>query len=240
VATVLREDRSVTRGRICSCGASAPECEFWGPVIEKLDHLPERTAPSDRYQLVLDRVENLYGRDIALVDSSKQVGYLKTLLEQVPDISLCVLHNIKDVRAFTISMLDNALRKDRSKAIPERIFFEWYRGNRRIGQAVNQLLGRSPARIMYEATCLATDAVTQHVAAALGEDYIDPAAELNAGNTHIISGNRLRVQQASHPLTLRYDHRWLVRSEWFRPYILLPMVRKYNEGCLREWKDVIL
>ena len=226
----------MTRGRICSCGASAPECEFWGPVTEKLDLLAKSTASGNRYQLVLDRAESLYGRDTAIIDSSKQVVFLRTLLEQVPDVSLHVLHNIKDVRAFTISMLDNALRKDKSKAIPERIFLEWYRGNRKIAAAVSQLLGRSPLRITYEGLCLATGAVTEHIATALGEDYIDPTAELNAGNTHIISGNRLRVAQ---PMTLKYDHRWLARSEWFRPYILLPMVRKYNEGCLRQWKDIV-
>jgi hypothetical protein len=26
----------------------------------------------------------------------------------------------------------------------------------------------------------------------------------------------------------------MVRSEWLRPYMLLPMVRWYNERCLRE------
>ena len=33
---------------------------------------------------------------------------------------------------------------------------------------------------------------------------------------------------------LAYDYRWMARSEWLRPYLLLPMVRKYNEQCLRE------
>jgi hypothetical protein len=91
---------------------------------------------------------------------------------------------------------------------------------------------------MYEAVCLATNAAVTHIANALGGDYIDLSTELNAGNTHIISGNRLRLRDAG-PMTIKYDHRWLARSEWLRPYFLLPMVRKYNESCFREWKDII-
>ena len=37
---------------------------------------------------------------------------------------------------------------------------------------------------------------------------------------------------------LAYDYRWMVRSEWLRPYLLMPMVRKYNEQCLRELGSV--
>ena len=41
-----------------------------------------------------------------------------------------VLHNIKDVRPFTISTLDNAKRKAIGALLPEKVFFQWYRDNR--------------------------------------------------------------------------------------------------------------
>jgi hypothetical protein len=34
---------------------------------------------------------------------------------------------------------------------------------------------------------------------------------------------------------LAYDYRWLLRSEWVRPYFLMRPVRKYNEECLRQF-----
>ena len=60
VWTVLREDPVHTRTRICSCGASAPECEVWGAVLERLARLPDDAVQRDRYQVVLDVVDGLY------------------------------------------------------------------------------------------------------------------------------------------------------------------------------------
>jgi hypothetical protein len=72
------------------------------------------------------------------------------------------------------------------------------------------------------------------IAAYLGDRYIDPAADLKSGPSHIISGNRFRLCDAE-KTNISYDCRWFSRSEWLRPYVLMPMVRKYNEECLREW-----
>ena len=91
---------------------------------------------------------------------------------------------------------------------------------------------------MYEGLCLATEAVADRLARALGENFIDTGATLDHGHTHIIAGNRLRLPEAGRAKQLAYDSRWMARSEWLRPYVLMPMVRKYNEQCLRELGNV--
>jgi len=235
VWTVLREQPTITRARICSCGTTAPKCDFWGPVIDELHKSTAPSHPGRRYRLVLDRVDEMYGAETAVVDSSKQVANLQFLADDQHGIDLRVLHNIKDVRAFTISTLDNERRKQRRQGIPEWIFYQWYRGNHMIERQVTQLLARPPLRIMYEALCFATDQVASQVAGHLGGDYIDTGADLNAGNTHIISGNRARLPGSAGVTRLSYDHRWFVRSEWLRPYFIMSPVRRYNEQCLREW-----
>jgi hypothetical protein len=239
VWTVLREDLGRTQTRVCSCGAVAPECELWGPVIERLARLSDSAAPQDRYQLVLESVDRLYGPEIAVIDSSKHAEYLTVLANELPGVDLAVLHNIKDVRSFTISTMDNLKRKGRGRELPEKIFYQWYRDNHASLGLVDQLLGRPPLRVMYEGLCLATKAVADGLAGALGDDYVDPGAALDAGHTHIIAGNRLRLPEAGNAKQLTYDYRWLVRSEWLRPYVLMPMVRKYNEQCLRELGKLI-
>ena len=103
-----------------------------------------------------------------------------------------------------------------------------------VGWLGPELIGRAPMRVMYEGLCLATEAVASRLAETLGAPYLDIGASLNHGHTHIIAGNRLRLAQAGKAKQLAYDHRWMMRREWLRPYTLMPMVRRYNEQCLRE------
>jgi hypothetical protein len=238
VWTVLREDGARTQGRVCSCGAPAPECKVWGAVIEGLARLPADALPQDRYRVVLGVVDRLYGPEVAIIDSSKHAEYLTVLASQSPGVDVTVLHNIKDVRPFTVSTLDNLLRKGQGRPLPEKIFYQWYRDNRASYALAERILGRPPVRVMYEGLCLATDAVVARIARSLGEDYVDTGAALTGGHTHIIAGNRLRLPEAGRTIELAYDHRWFARSEWLRPYMLMPMVRKYNEQCLRELANV--
>jgi hypothetical protein len=238
VWTVLGEDFTKTQQRVCSCGAAAMECALWRPVIEELKRLPATATPRDRYRLVLQSVDRLYGTGMAVVDSSKHAQNLAILTTEMPDVSVTVLHNIKDVRPFTVSTLDNIERKALRRALPEKIFLQWYRDNRASYALSAALSGRAPVRVMYEGVCLATETVAANLSKALGDDYIDAAADLNSGHTHIISGNRMRVRADGKAERLAYDNRWMVRPEWLRPYTLLPMVRWYNERCLRELAHV--
>jgi hypothetical protein len=235
--TVLREDPAQSRTRTCSCGYSAPECTLWGPVIERLARLPNDALLQDRYRLVLESVDNLYDPTITIIDSSKHADNL-ALLNEMRSVELVVLHNIKDVRGFTISTLDNLRRKGQGHPLPEKVFYQWYRDNRASYALAEKLIGRAPVRVMYEGLCLATEAVAARLAEALGVHYIDTAAPLNHGNTHIIAGNRLRLSETGKAKQLAYDYHWMVRPEWLRPYTLMPMVRRYNEQCLRELGNV--
>ena len=185
---------------------------------------------------MLGRAKDLYGPHMAIVDSSKEVSYVATLAKVVPESRLAIVHNIRDVRAFTTSMIDNSVRKHNRRPLAERLFLEWYRTNRSVHSKVSQVLGRPPLRVMYDALCFATQAVAERVTEVLGEQYIDPGAPLKSGLTHIISGNRFRLSDSTEATKLTYDYRWFDRSEWLRPYFLMPFVRKYNESCHREWQ----
>ena len=234
VWTVLRERPDLARERICSCGEQARACAFWGPVIERLAALPSEASAGERYREVLRSVDHLYGPDMAVVNSSKHAEYLEALVNQVPRLDLTVLHNVKDVRAFTVSMLDNLWRKEGRRYLPEKIFYQWYRDNRACYALARRTLERSPLRVMYEGVCLTTQAASRQLAEFLEEDFIDLDAPLDRRHTHVIAGNRLRLPQNGTGKRLTYDFRWLLRPEWLRPYMLLPMVRRYNDECLQE------
>jgi hypothetical protein len=233
--TVLRENFLSSKERMCSCGETALKCPLWGPVLERTASLPEDVPLWRRYEILLERVAELFGPEIAIVDSSKLISNLALLVRYFPGADLRVVHNIKDVRAFTISMLENSRRKARRRELPEKIFYQWYTGNRRSYADTVALLGRPPIGVMYEGLCLAPAVATERLAEALDEQYVDLHKALNAGHTHIISGNRSRLREGGRAIVLAYDYEWLCRREWLRPYLLMPMVRNYNERCLREF-----
>jgi hypothetical protein len=233
VWTVLFEEPALSKDRVCSCGAAARDCAVWGHILNRLAQLPRDTPATDQYEIVLKSVDDLYGPDMAVIDSSKHAKYLK-VLAAMPAAEVAAIHNMKDVRPFTISTLDNRVRKEEPGELPEKIFYQWYRDNRAGFALAGQLLGRAPIRVTYEGLCLSTDTMVAQLAEALGEDYIDTGVPLDWGHTHIIAGNRLRLPERGKTKQLIYDYRWFTRHEWLRPYILMPMVRKYNEQCLRE------
>jgi hypothetical protein len=237
--TVLAEVPEQRGQRQCSCGKAAPDCPIWGPILERLEHLPDAASPIDRYRLVLEQAAALYGPDIAIIDSSKNPASLAEIARALPELDIKVLHNVKDVRAFTISSLDNAARKGRRAGLPETIFWQWYCDNRRFCDEAAQAVRSAPLRVLYEGLCLSTEKMAARIGDHLSEDYIDISVPLDAGHTHIISGNRTRLPEAGKSKQLAYDYAWLSRSEWLRPYALLPMVRRYNEQNLLELGKIL-
>ena len=230
--TVIREDSLKSQARHCTCGASAPECIFWGPILRQLASQQDSLSEAQRYQLIIKRVDELYGGEMDIIDSSKQISNIASRRKDLADFDIRVVHNVKDVRSFTISMLDNAARKGERRLLPEWLFMSWYRTNRAITKSC-QSNGIPVARVAYEGVCLRTKLLTERMAEFLGAEYIDSDAPLTSG-AHIISGNRFRLSTAPQS-RLTYDFRWFARQEWLRPYALMPWVRRYNEECVGEW-----
>ena len=168
------------------------ECRFWAPVLNRLAANGSELSEVKNINSCSRKLAHSIVHIFQSVNSSKQVANLR-VLQTLPEVEISVLHNIKDVRAFTTSMIDNELRKHNRRPSPEKLFLEWYRTNCSVHSQINQVLGRPPLRVMYEALCFATQTVAERVTEVLGEQYIDPCAPLKSGLTHIISGNRFRL-----------------------------------------------
>src|SRR4029079_6527825 len=123
VWTVLGEDFTASKARMCGCGQTALKCPFWGPVLKRTASLPRDLPLWSRYQVVLEHVAQLFGTGVAIIDSSKLVDTLALLVRHCPVVKWRVFSNIKHVRAFTIPMLDNSRRKSRRRELPEKIFY---------------------------------------------------------------------------------------------------------------------
>ena len=89
---------------ICSCGRKILDCRFWGSVLPRLrTELPR--SVQRRYEIVLSAFAEQFGAECVAVDSSKHQRALRALRRLDP-FGLRVLHLLRDVRAWTVSMRD--------------------------------------------------------------------------------------------------------------------------------------
>lgn len=232
---VVNEPAARIAERVCSCGALAAACSLWAPVVARLSEEDGQAPPVERYRAVLARAAALFGDATVIIDSSKRpdgVGNLCALRSAGMDVR--VIHNVRDVRAHAISIIDTATRKTHTPAGAARVFHQWWTRNRQAHAESVRALGRPPIPITHEGLCLQPDETVRHLAAALGQELVDMGVPLNRGTMHSIRGNRVRLpEQADRASRLAYDERWRGRREWRRPYMLMPWVRRYNEQCLR-------
>lgn len=220
--------------RLCSCGSAISECIFWSHVS---NHCRARSNQSfkDMYLSLLAIFVEVFGQDKIPVDSSKSVRALR-LLSSVPGLDITMIHLIRDVRAWLISRKDVETRRRREgnpettarwQRTPLGRFLVWYYGNRRLIHFA-EAQGLRRVQVSYEGLALRTDEVMTRLMEALGTSLIGHPSE----QSHVLLGNRMRVSESS-PV-VRYDYRWLNRSEWHIPSILLPGIMKHNRVWVYE------
>lgn len=230
IGSVLRispEQISRTRNSTCSCGKCVNECSFWGGVLPELFKHKEISF-DDKYRIVLNRFWEKYDDDCILVDSSKNSPYLQILLNN-PNIQVKVIHLIKDVRAYTISQIDNLKRKNKKIGfLPQlSLFLKWHKNNNKIIKFLKKK-DIEHITIGYEHLCLQTENVIENLCNFMNITSEKEMISLSNSNSHVIRGNRMRHQPDKRKKII-YDHRWFQRNEWMIGAILFPYIMKFND-----------
>lgn len=237
VRTVIQMPVAEARKNKCSCGAFASDCLFWGPALDALSNLESRASLNQRYEVVFDMFDRVFGQGASLIDISKNKQGLAAVLAASGKRTVEPILIAKDVRSYAVSALENIRKKKRGgtlvRRLPEIIFHGWYRRNRDREAAVRQLFDRAPLVITYELLCLNTREAARRISTQLGASFIRHDAAPEAGVSHIISGNRM-IFDPSKVSQLSYDYRWFFRNEWVRPYSMMPWVRSYNRHLHAE------
>jgi len=207
---------------LCSCGSTMDQCSFWGPVSATLRR-NQGVSTEERYRILLDAFGEAFGKDCVPVDSSKHLKALQTL-SGVPGVEVKVLHLIKDVRAWTVSMRDagkraeafyikELLRKYGWKAWIAYVrrtsayyFLRWYFRNR----SMQDFLKRERIPSFQ-----------------LGYEELSLYPEFMIDDSHSVLGNRMRSQMEKRQ-GIFYDNRWFSRNDWLLPAILFPHIMRYN------------
>jgi hypothetical protein len=251
---VLRPDMNrFERNEQCSCGKQTRECPFWGGVA---DGLIERKSVSleDRYRHALKVFKSLYGVDSIMVDSSKLLDALRPVA-RLKDVDVKVIYLIRDVRAWTISRLNN--RKNSPQyfqrdgfyikklayqlgwkihlvkwilpfltRLPIYYFILWYIQNKQIRKYLDQE-NIDYFSLGYDELGMNPDLMMKKIFDFLEEDIVVSDFSSVNSQSHILVGNT-KKSESSRRQGIVYDNRWMYRNEWLLSAALLPKIMKYN------------
>ncbi len=95
----------------CACGQFMNDCKFWENVIPGLKEIHDKHK---KYLHIYDKCLESFGNDKLIIDSSKVPNAL-SIIKSNSDIELKVIHLIKDVRAWTVSMQKTYQRNTKHK-----------------------------------------------------------------------------------------------------------------------------
>lgn len=226
VARFVERDLEDSRQAICSCGQRMNDCLFWSQVAARFQSR-EGMSFEEKYRLVFETFEEVFGADFIPVDSSKHLSPLDVLHSNLK-FDLKVLYLLKDVRSFTISQIDNLTRKEGQrwhKRIPGRIFWDWYLRNKAM-QRFFADRNMHVFQVGYEELCLHPEQIVRKICTFLGETMEPAMLTLKESGSHVMRGNRMRYQKEKAEMS--YDHRWFLRNEWILPAFLFPHIMRYN------------
>src|SRR3989344_1951161 len=115
---------------VCSCGDVMESCVFWGPFLPTLRAQLGKSY-SEKYRLLLQHVDEQYGLEVVISDSSKKISVLEQIVRDLKGlIDLRVVYLIKDVRGWAFSMKNVFRKTGRPMNFAMRHIMSWHTENR--------------------------------------------------------------------------------------------------------------
>ncbi len=230
----------------CSCGMHLDQCEFWGPVAQRLrENDRNQGSVQEAYCIFLESFHEYFGADAIPVDISKTDEALQALRE-LDDVELNVIFLIRDVRSWAVSMRDVNRRAGEFKVTDlvkkfgwkawrpflgrttVKYFWHWYLLNKGTQKLLREN-GIKSFQIGYEELTLYPDFIMRKISEFLEVDFVEDLLRPGGGIGHVIIGNRMRSDPNKRE-RVAYDDRWFYSLEWQWPAILFPNIMRYNSA----------
>lgn len=189
--------------RRCSCGREWEACEFWGTLIS-LSGLNASSPIESRYRAVLAHAAQVYGDQVVVLDSSKNLFFLQRLRLSgaVDDYSLKVLLAVKDVRGFVAS----SLRRTGKMSIVEVIrAYNLWTGETRRALAALSRGGDDATLVLYDLLCSNPTSEVRRLLEWLSIDR-DVTLSPDHKRSHVVIGNRRFLERNREQIA--YDDSW--------------------------------
>ena len=214
----------------CSCGHVLDDCEFWGRFHEEYMKVCERTY-TEKYRMFLNHVNEVYGSETIVIDSSKVPRGRDNLIElrdELKDeIDLRVIYLLRDVRGFSLSA--RKYKKEDGLFYGNLMLLQanWWRRNVLLKRRLERT-GLPSIQLGYEELCIETRKALQWICDFIGiafeESMLGAPAE---SRSHVVYGNRMK-NLASRTTSIQYDYTWMMEPDASRAYALLPFVAEWN------------
>jgi hypothetical protein len=201
---------------LCSCGKKATDCIIWKDVPNLLEG---KKGDPGKIEAILSLLRKKFGKDVILVDSSKNsYGYLEYLRVQH---DLRVVYLTRDVRSWSYS-------RHLSTGKPVLYFvLRWLLENIKLLAQLKKMEIK-PLKAGYEELALFPEHVLKRIAEFTGLEYVDSMLSPGMTNSHIISGNIARAD-AMKRMSWKYDARWMVSRRMMLLSPLLLLVHHMNQ-----------
>lgn len=200
---------------VCSCGKRGNECRVWSELGSLLN---TDEADIDKVGLVVDFLKEKYGKNVVLIDSSKNsYNYLKDVNR---GFDLRLIYLTRDIRSWSYS-------RHLSTGKPFIYFvFRWVAENIKLHWSIKRM-GIKIIQIGYEELAFHTKYMFETLSKSLQIEYREEMLHPENSNSHIISGNILRVDQNKRS-GWYYDSRWMLSRRIFLWSPLLLVFYKLN------------
>ncbi len=193
--------------KLCSCGTTWDKCRFWKHLVH-LNGLNSNDSLVNKYRFLIDHIRNSVGEDVCIVDSSKSLNVLKTLIDNhsiinIPLENFLVIFNVKDVRSFVMSIMNksDAVRsfsnvfRSFNLWVGKNIQFADYLENRNVNFSIN----------LYERFCSDPDLFIGNQIENVGLT-LHKRLDVSHNNSHIAMGNKNFIMR--NRSKVKYDFRW--------------------------------
>ena len=214
---------------LCSCKKDWKQCEFWGELVD-LCGLNSNVPMLSKYKKLFSWVRESQGEDTIIVDSSKSLSTLQTLLGGSSDLDISltdilVIFTIKDARSFVASRI-NKNGAQRTLVSIFREFNYWLGANKEILDYINRNsidfyvnlyedLCSNPIKFMN----------SQMNRAGILEKYSN--LDINENTSHIAMGNKKFIMRNRNQII--YDSRWFCDDQINLVYLAHSKARAFNK-----------
>lgn len=219
--------------RLCSCGRTWDDCEFWGPISE-LNGLVSAIPVRAKYRRLIEHVRRKYGDDSAIIDSSKSLDTMKFLMDGAGELGLAgddisAIAVIKDVRCFATSIKKK--NGDRAGLVSHLRAFNWWLGTNRAMFDYFRDAGVRYQIVLYERLCLDPQGTLDRLLEGNGL-HPKQAIDLAHRRSHIAMGNKNFLERSRDGI--RYDNRWFCEDGINLAYLIHRRARRFNNSLYRN------
>lgn len=208
----------------CTCERTPSECKVWGKIKPFLDKAKDKSY-GEIYRKIFETALNNTETNI-IVDSSKNLNALTSVHRSLEEIGISpdqffVILLAKDVRSFATS----AIRAGRSSSVLKS-FRHWKKANLRFYKYLTENNIKT-LHIGYDELTLSTKYLMEKVMLFISDGVKkNIALDVSKTNSHIISGNKMRLYQAEN---IWYDYRWFNDSKVNFCYTIYPSLSRLNK-----------